>query len=204
MDQTLAYTDVSDFMRALRQEDGTPARALEFTILTAARTGETIGAKWSEIDLGQGIWTIPGARMKAGKEHRVPLSPRAVAILEQMKNTRGTVAKDDEIDTFVFPAARRGKPLPKMTFLLLLERLGRTDLTIHGFRSTFRDWAAEQTSFPREVAEMALAHIIGDKTEAAYRRGDLFQKRQQLMDAWARHCAATGRKNTGEVISIAR
>ena len=198
----LAYADMPDFMQALRQLDGTPARALEFTILTAARTGETIGAKWSEVDLRQGTWTIPGARMKAGEEHRVPLSPRAVAILEQIKAPSADMAKSDQADTFVFPSARRGKPLPKMTFLLLLERMGRSDLTTHGFRSTFRDWAAETTNYPREVAEMALAHIIGDKTEAAYRRGDLFQKRRQLMDAWARHCATV--KSMGDVVSIAR
>jgi integrase len=147
------------------------ARALAFTILTAARPGEAIGVKWDEIDLAAKVWTVPARRMKAGKEHRVPLTPAIVAILEQAAERR-------ESD-YVFPGARSGA-LSNMAFLMLLRRMGHADLTTHGFRSSFRDWAAERTGFPREVAEQALAHMLSDKVEAAYRRSDLFDKRRKL------------------------
>ena len=156
------------------------ARALEFAILTAARTGEVLGARWDEIDLENKIWTVPASRMKAGREHRVPMSTAALAIVERLK----VIRQND----FVFPGERRNKPLSNMSMLMMLRRIGREDLTVHGFRSTFRDWAAEQTNFPREVAEAALAHVIADRTEAAYRRGDLFEKRRSLMAAWAAYC----------------
>jgi integrase len=176
----LSYPEIGIFMAELRRQDGLAARALEFAILTAARTGETIGATWPEIDLDGRLWTIPAVRMKAGKEHRAPLSGAALAILRAMAEVR--------TGEFVFPGNRAEQPLSQMAMLMLLRRMGRGDLTTHGFRSSFRDWAAERTSFPAEVAEMALAHTVSDKVEAAYRRGDLFQKRQQMMDAWARFC----------------
>jgi integrase len=167
-------------MEALRGQEGIAARALEFLIPTAARTGEIIGARWDEFDLKDKIWVVSGERMKAGREHRVPLSGPALAVLKKMNEIR-------ESD-FVFPGGKKGKPLSNMAMLAVLKRMGRNDLTAHGFRSTFRDWAAEGTNFQREVVEMALAHTIENKVEAAYRRGDLFQKRRQLMDAWARFC----------------
>jgi integrase len=153
---------------------------------------DIIGARWDEIDLDEKTWTVPASRMKAGREHRVPLSPVAVAVLEQMKESREGV--------FVFPGGKRDKPLSNMAMLAVLRRMDRGDLTAHGFRSTFRDWAAERTNFPREVAEAALAHTVADKVEAAYRRGDLFRKRRQLMEAWARFCAA-GKPPAGIVVA---
>jgi integrase len=153
---------------------------LEFLILTAARTGEVICATWAEIDFDQRLWTVPGSRMKAGREHRVPLSGLALAILQPLAEAKAS--------EFVFPGGRIGKPLSNMAMLKLLRRMGRDDLTAHGFRSTFSDWCAEQTAFPSEVREMALAHTVSDKVEAAYRRGDMFAKRRQLMDAWATYC----------------
>jgi len=178
----LPYAQVGAFMAELRAQDGVSARALEFAILTAARTGEVVGARWDEISMAEKLWTIPAERMKGGREHRVPLSAPALAIVEKMAAIRTGI--------FVFPGGKEGRPLSNMAFLMLLRRMGRDDLTAHGFRSTFRDWAAERTGFAAEVAEMALAHAVGDKVEAAYRRGDLFQKRRQLAEAWAKFCAA--------------
>lgn len=177
----LPYDQIGDFMVALRRQGGAGARALEFAILTAARTGEVTGATWDEIDLDKRLWTIPAERMKAGKEHRVPLSEPALAILRDMEKLRDS--------DFVFPGGKAQRPLSNMALLTTLRRMKRTDVTAHGFRSTFRDWAAEQTNFAHEVAEMTLAHSVGDKVEAAYRRGDLFDKRRQLMDVWAGYCA---------------
>jgi len=187
----LPYLDSAGFMKSLRQQDGVAAKALELIILTATRTGEAIGAKWDEFDLAKGIWTIPAERMKAKREHKIPLSNAAIAVLKDMKRVVG--------NAHAFPGARTGKPISNMACLKLLERMKREDLTVHGFRSTFRDWAAERTSFPREVAEAALAHTIGDKVEAAYRRGDLFDKRRRLMEAWAEFCGTT---ETGSVHPI--
>jgi integrase len=181
----LPYLALPDFMTALRERLGTSARALEFTILTAARTGETLGALWPEFDLAARVWIVPAARMKGGREHRVPLSDAAVAMLKRMDNA--------EKSAHVF-SSDRGAALSNMAMDMLLRRMGRKDATVHGFRSTFRDWAAECTSFPREVAEAALAHIVGDKVEAAYRRGDLFEKRRELMEAWAKFCASGAAK----------
>ena len=163
----LPYGELADFVGVLRGQDGIAARALEFLILTAARTGEIIGARWDEVDFKDKIWVVPGARMKASREHRVPLSGLALAILKQMNEIR-------ESD-FIFPGGKKSKPLSNMAMLAVLKRLGRNDLTAHGFRSTFRDWAAERTNFPREVVEMALAHTIENKVEAAYRRGASFK-----------------------------
>ena len=178
----LPYTELPAFLTRLREHEAIAARALEFAILTAARTGEVIGVRWSEIDAAGKVWTLPAERMKAGKEHRVPLSQRALAILEAAKPAS---AGSNIGQLFVFAGGRAGLPLSNMAFLMLLRRMKRDDLTVHGFRSTFRDWCAERTSFPSEVAEMALAHAVGDKVEAAYRRGDLFEKRRRLMEAWA-------------------
>lgn len=178
----LPYAELPDFMVALRGQGGIAARALEFTVLTAARTGEAIGATWEEISEAEKLWVVPGNRMKAGKEHRVPLPNPALAILEEMKSN-GNVGEG-----FVFHGAKRGKPLSNTAMIAVLRRMGRGDLTVHGFRSSFRDWVAERTNFPAEVAEMALAHTVGDKVEAAYRRGDLFEKRRQLMIEWTRFC----------------
>lgn len=155
------------------------APALEFTILTAARSGEVIGATWLEVDLDKAIWTIPADRMKAAKEHRVPLSPRAVAILESLHQLGSE---------YLFPGAKGGK-LSGMAMGMLMRRM-KVDATVHGFRSGFRDWAAESTAYAHEVAEMALAHTIDNKVERAYRRGDLFDKRRPLMDDWAIFCAS--------------
>jgi integrase len=176
----LPYREIADFMAKLREQKGVAAQALEFLILTAARTGEVIGARWEEFDLKERIWTVPAGRMKASREHRVPLSDRAEEIVQGLAEAR--------VGDFVFPGGKPTNPLSNMAMLKLLQRMGRADLTAHGFRSTFRDWAAEQTSYPHEVAEMALAHTVGDKVEAAYRRGDLFEKRQQLMADWAGWC----------------
>ncbi len=173
-------------MAALRAQEGIAARALEFTILTVARTGETLGAIRDEVDLSNRIWTVPADRIKAGREHRVPLAARTVAIVEEAAAAGGR---------FVFPGGRRGKPLSNMAMLAVLARMGRADVTVHGFRSTFKDWASELTNCPGEVSEAALAHIVGDKVEAAYRRGDLFEKRRRLMDAWAEFCAKPAADN---------
>ena len=180
----LPWRDMPVFMARLRAQRSTAARALEFTILTAARTGEALGARWSEIDLEAGVWTVPAERMKGHREHRVPLSDAALDVLRHMLPLRSA-----EGDGYVFPGLRRGKPLSNMAMLKCLQRLGRGDLTAHGFRSTFRDWCEEATSTPHAVAEAALAHAIPDKVEAAYRRGDLFEKRRALMAQWAEFCS---------------
>ena len=177
----LPYAELPAFLVSLRQREAIAARALEFLILTAARTGEVIGARWSEIDLLDKTWTVPADRMKARREHRVPLSARAIAILQEMQGARYS----DADNAYVFPGPKRGKPLSNMVFLMLLRRMELKDLTVHGFRATFKTWSSERTSFQNEIAEAALAHIIGDKVEQAYRRGDLFEKRRRLMQQWA-------------------
>jgi integrase len=190
----LPHAELSAFMADLRQQNGIAARALEFAILTAARTGEVIGARWHEINFGERLWTVPATRMKAAREHRVPLSPSGIMILQEMQAIGA--------GEFVFPSARSGKPISDMAMTMALRRMGRRNLTVHGFRSSFRDWAAERTNFPREAAEMALAHTVSDKVEAAYRRGDLFEKRRQLMAAWARYCATA--PSSVQVIALAQ
>jgi integrase len=193
----LPYPEIGAFLIEMRKLGGVSPAALEFTILTAARTGEVIGARWPEFDLAAKLWTIPGERMKAGREHRVPLSGRAVEILKEMAQLR----KAD--DGYVFPGAKDGSALSNMALLALMRRMDRGDLTVHGFRSTFKDWASEQTNFANEISESALAHTVEDKTEAAYRRGDLFEKRRRLMDAWARYCGTT-RTGISNIRSLAR
>ena len=200
----LPWREIGGFMVTVRAEAGMGARALEFTILTAARTGEALGAQWAEIDMSAALWTVPGTRVKAGREHRVPLCEAALVVLRTLLPLRHAEAGD-----WVFPGGKAGKPLSGMAMLMLMRRMGRGDLTAHGFRSTFRDWTAETTGYAREVAEAALAHTLGDKVEAAYRRGDLFEKRRRLMEEWATFCArpaATGdvvpiRKSVGEGLS---
>lgn len=175
----LPYDEIGPFMTLLRANTAAAARLLEFTILTATRTGDSLHATWAEFDLSVPVWTVPAERTKARREHRVPLSSAAVALLKSLPTFGGAGV--------VFEGVKEGKPLSNMAMLALLERMKRDDLTTHGFRSTFRDWAAECTPFANEVAEMALAHAIRDKTESAYRRGDLFDKRRELMQAWAEY-----------------
>jgi integrase len=177
----LPYGELPDFMAQLAARGGVAARALEFTILTAARTGEVIGARWDEIDFKAKTWVVPAGRIKGGKEHRVPLCDRAHQLLKSLPREHG--------NSFVFIGPRRGSSLSNMAMLKTLQRMGRGDLTVHGFRSTFRDWATERTNYPNHVMEMALAHAIGDKVEASYRRGDLFAKRVRLMADWAKFCS---------------
>jgi integrase len=176
--EALPYGEVPGFMAELRRRDGLAARALEVAVLTALRTGEIIGATWTEFDLVAKVWTIPAGKMKGGREHRVPLSPRVVEILAELPRDR----------PHVFFDFRVGKRLPKDSMLDTLRNMGLRGATVHGFRSTFRDWAAETTSYPNHVVEMALAHAIGDRVEAAYRRGDLFEKRRRLMAEWTKYC----------------
>jgi integrase len=181
--KAMPYDAISAFVARLRDREAVAALALEFTVLTAARSGEVIGATWAEVDLAKAVWTIPARRMKAGKEHRVPLSSRAVAILAEAQklNTTG------QNDASLFPSAKSGK-MSTMAMSMLLRRM-KVDATVHGFRSGFRDWSAECTAYAHEVCEMALAHVIGNKAEAAYRRGDLFDKRRRLMEDWANYCS---------------
>ena len=191
----MPYVELPGFMNALREQDIVAARALEFLVLTAARTGEVIGARWQEIDLKNRIWTVPAERMKAGKAHRVPLCPRAIAILEASKPERIGA------DALLFPGSKPEKPQSNMVFLMLLRRMKLGHLTAHGFRATFKTWATERTNFPREVIEAALAHVAGDKIEAAYQRGDVFDKRRRLMTAWAEYCA-TARATETNIVSM--
>ena len=188
----LAWEDVPSFMADLRGQAGVAPRALEFGILTAARSGEVRAMLWSEMN--RGVWTLSAARMKGKQEHRVPLSVQALAILDQMRDF------GSEPGQLVFPGMRPGRPLSDMSLTAVLRRMGRNDLTVHGFRSTFRDWAAEETHFSREVCEQALAHTLANKVEAAYRRGDLFKKRRRLMTAWADYC--TRPADSADVVSI--
>ena len=184
----LPWREIGTFMQALRAMPGTAARAVELIILTACRTSEVLNAGWHEIDMAQRTWTIPAERMKAGRGHVVPLSDAAVSVLQAQAAAHG-------MRGFIFPSTKPGKPLSNMAGLMLLKRMGRSDLTVHGFRSSFRDWAGESTAHPREVIEHALAHQLKDKAEAAYQRGSLLERRRVLMADWAQYCAqpaATG------------
>lgn len=187
----LPYPEIAPFMADLRNREGLGARALEFAILTAARSGEVRNAVWSEIDKTAQVWVIPAERMKMQKEHRVPLSTAAIKLLAALPRL------DDS--ALIFPSSRVGKTMSDMTMTAVLRRMEREDLTAHGFRSTFRDWAAEATNYPSDMAEMALAHSIGDKVEAAYRRGDMLQKRLRMMQDWATYCE-TVRSTAGDNI----
>jgi integrase len=194
----LPYPELPAFLLGLREQEGVAARALEFAVLTAARTGEVIGARWNEIDLLAKIWTVPASRMKVGKEHRVPLSALALAILERMQAVRGAD------DGYVFPGGKPGKPLSNMALLMTLRRMGRGELTAHGFRATFKTWASERTAFQNEVVEAALAHVIGGKVEQAYRRGDMFEKRRRLMETWAAFCTSAPKQAPANNVALLR
>lgn len=188
----LNYEEINEFILELKKQNDLSAKALEFLILTATRTSEVTNAKWDEINLEKKVWVIPAHRIKAQREHKIPLSENALIILKEMKYIKS--------GEYVFSGRNPIKPMSNMAMLELLKRMKKTDITIHGFRSTFRDWAAEQTNFAREVAEMALAHAVGDKVEAAYRRGDLFDKRTKLMEAWEKYCYQL--KTEGKVLKI--
>ena len=190
--KAMPFDDVPSFAAALRSMDGGAPRALEFALLTAARSGEVLGARWQEIDLEKKLWTVPASRMKGGREHRVPLSDRATEIVREMAKRR--------LSDFVFPGAKPGKPLSAMALEMVMRRV-KAEFTVHGFRSAFRDWAGERTAFAREVAEAALSHLIGDSVERAYRRGDALEKRRNLMDAWASFLEGRAKSS---VVSIAR
>lgn len=185
----MPYSQVPAFFERLEANapEAMAARALQFLILTAARSGEVLEAVWDEFDLEQGIWTIPAHRMKAGREHRVPLTAKALAILQPLGETR--------LSDYVFPGLRPGRPLSGMAMAMLMRRMKEDQYTVHGFRSAFRDWAGEETAFPREIAEAALAHTIGDATERAYRRGDALEKRRKLMQAWVEYLATNPGSN---------
>jgi integrase len=189
----MPYDEMPAFTADLHGRQAIAALALEFTILTAARSGETLGAKKEEFDLERAVWVVPANRMKAGREHRVPLSRRAIEIVKH--------AMQEGDSDFVFPGQKSGKPLSVMALEMVLRRMKVNDATVHGFRSAFRDWAAECTNFTNEVCEAALAHVIENKAEAAYRRGDLFDKRCKLMEAWAAYCAAP---KAGRVVAFRR
>src|SRR4051812_5548317 len=196
----LPFDELPEFLAALGERPGMAARALEFVIYTAARTGEALGATWGEIDIEAKVWTIPARRMKANREHRVPLSAAALDVLGRVRPLALLTDGKPDPAAPVFPGPRRALPMSNMVMLMLLRRMGRDDLTAHGFRSSFSDWAAERTAFPREVVEMALAHAIANKAEAAYRRLDLLQKRRQLMEAWGRFCTAPA--TSGDVVPM--
>jgi len=176
----MPYEDVAAFIAQLQKREASSAQALELCILTAARSGEVLGMRWAEIDLDKKIWKVPADRMKAGREHRVPLSPRATTILRQLEKHKAS--------EFVFPGQARNNQLSNMAMEMVLRRMKIAGATVHGFRSSFRDWAGNVSSFPREVVETALAHVIGDKAEQAYRRSDALEKRRRLMDAWCAYC----------------
>jgi len=183
----LPYSELPAFMTLLEKSDEYSYQAARVTILSALRTSEVLGAKWDEIDLEVKVWTIPAERMKAGKEHRVPLAQALITLFKELPLIEG--------NPHVFPGMREGKHLSNTSMLMTLRRIGRGDLTMHGFRSTFRDWAGECTTHPRDVCEQALAHSLGNSVEAAYRRGDLFEKRRALMDDWAQYVCKTTKTN---------
>lgn len=187
----MQYHLVPAFMAELRERDALAARALELLTLTVGRTGEVLGAKWPEIDLDAGLWTVPPLRMKLRKEHRIPLTDYAKRILKELHEVR--------VSEFVFPGRDPRKPLSNMSMMMLLRRMGYGDLTVHGFRSSFRDWAGDETSFAREVAEQCLAHQVGDQTERAYRRSDALEKRRALLSAWADYCGGPAADNVVEL-----
>lgn len=190
--KALPWQRMPEFLANLRSRQGIAALALEFTIVTCARSGEVRGATWDEIDQERRIWIVPAHRMKGGREHRVPLTARAMSILEAVAPLQ--TDRDGRRSGLVFPSAKKGKPLSDMTLTAVLKRM-RVSVTAHGFRSSFKDWATEATSFPNELSEAALAHVTGDKTERAYRRGDALDRRRELMEAWQRHCEPPAEEN---------
>jgi integrase len=189
----MSYEEVAAFISDLRKREASAALALELCILTAARSGEILGMSWTEVDLDKKIWTLPASRMKAGREHRVPLAPRAIAILAKLGERK--------TGQFVFPGQIRNKSLSDMAMEMVLRRMNVENATVHGFRSSFRDWAGNVSNFPREIVETALAHVIGDKAEQAYRRSDALEKRRKLMEEWAIYCEPNA---MGNVVQIAK
>ena len=187
----MPYQQVPAFVERLRTLPGLSSSAMELLILTACRTGEILNATWPEFDIEGGLWTIPAERMKARAEHRVPLAPRAIEILKPLH--------DDRYTEFVFPGQKHGKPLSNMALEMLLRRMKVEGVTVHGFRSSFRDWCGDETTFPREIAEAALAHVVGSQVELSYRRSDALEKRRKLMEAWANHCSGN---QSGKVVSL--
>jgi integrase len=185
------YNEVPSFIRDLKARKAMSARALHFTILTGARTSETLEAVWDEFDIEKALWAVPAPRMKGGRDHIVPLSDTALAIVKSMKETQHS--------EYVFPGYRPNRPLSNMAMLTLLKRMNRNDITVHGFRSSFRDWTGDCTMFPREVAEAAISHRVGDKSELAYRRGTALEKRKQLMQLWAEYCTGS---YSGDVVQL--
>jgi len=196
----LPYTKVNGFLQSLDGQAGLGAQALKLVVYTACRSNEVLGAVWDEIDFENKVWTIPAERMKGGKEHRVPLTAPALAILKSQKSDSEFYA--DKASSYVFPSPKGDTFLSNVVMLSLLKRMNRRDITVHGFRSSFRDWAAEQTNFPREVAEAALAHAVQSRVEAAYRRSDLFDKRRLLMEKWARYCQQEQSEGNGKVLEM--
>lgn len=197
----LPYTKINEFINKLEQQEGHGAQALKLVIYTACRSREVLEARWDEIDFEKRIWTIPAERMKMGREHRIPLTAPTVAILEKLKGEReGGNILSGQKSPHIFPSRNGKNCISNMVMLVLLKRMNRQDITVHGFRSTFRDWAAEQTNFPREVAEAALAHSVEDRVEAAYRRSDLFEKRRLMMEQWATYCQL--QQSEGKVVEM--
>lgn len=192
----MPHADVPDFVARLRERDATAAAALEFAILNASRSNEVLGAQWDEIDLKSRIWTVPPVRMKGGKPHRVPLSDGALSVINKQTKSK--------ISAFVFPGKKPNRPLSGMAMEMLLRRMGASEFTQHGFRSSFRDWCGESTTFAREVAEAALSHTVGDEAEQAYRRGDALEKRRKLMNAWARFLSTPSKKADADLQNEAR
>jgi integrase len=187
----IAYSEIAEFMKGLRERESVRSAALQFQVLTAVRPGEARGARWPEIDIDRKLWTIPAGRMKARAEHRVPLSAPAIAVLEKMAGIR--------VSEWVFPGLP-GRPVGELAMFTMLREMGRGDVTAHGMRSAFRDWCGNETSFARELAEQALAHAVGDSAEQAYRRSDALERRRALMDTWARYCQPSD--ECGKVISL--
>jgi integrase len=199
--RALPFAELPEFMKRLRATRGLGPRALEFLILTAARSGEVRGASWGELDLDAALWTVPKGRMKAARPHRVPLSMPAMSLLEDLRNEAEALAEDGNVSpsAFLFPGTRPGRSLSDGTLERVLDRM-KVAVTPHGFRSSFRDWAGDMTDHPREVVEAALAHAVGDETERAYRRSDAIEKRRGLMEAWGRYCGG----ETGTVVPLRR
>jgi integrase len=194
----LPWREMGNFMLVLQEQQGVGARALRLAILTAARSGEVRGARWSEINRSAATWTVPAERMKGAREHRIPLSEPALDVLREMAEARHS--RDSE--ALVFPGRDARRPLSDMSLTAVLRRIGRGEITAHGFRSSFRDWAAETTAYPTELVEMALSHAVSNKVEAAYRRGDLFEKRRRLMDDWAAYCSTPSAPLSGDIVAL--
>jgi integrase len=200
----LDYRTIGTFMAELREREGVGALALEFTVLTCARTGETLGAMWDEIDLDEKLWIVPAHKIKAGREHRVPLSKAALAVLHKVRNITNMIGGAVAESKFVFPNDRTGRQLSENALSSILKRMKYDHVTTHGMRSAFRDWAGEESHFPNDLAELALAHKVGTKVEQAYRRRTGFNKRRLLAEAWAKYCAKPVAVKEGKLLEFTR